>query len=140
MIDRTTGSITLSATCQLKAGDTFSELLALQLGESQEVADRNNGWKWLTIKNLEVAGDYVIISLCFYADALKQIELIVSENRFDLSDDWHSWSERNELVILKKLRTWLRNELGREGKFDWGEVWASYDPKGGSSSISLRYA
>lgn len=138
MIDRKTGTLTLSATCQLKAGAAFDDVLALSLGE-QDVVDRQNGWQWLTIKNLNVDAFYVILSLGFYVNALKMIELIVSKERFDLPVNWDSWSEQKELDTLKELRVWLRNELGREGKFEWGYATATYDPKSGSSSISIRY-
>ena len=93
----------------------------------------------MTIKNLEVDGNYCIISLGFYADHLNLIELVVSKDRFDLNAGWDSWSELNELAILKELRSWLINELGREGEFDWGDAQATYDPKSGSSSISIHY-
>lgn len=131
--------MTLSAACQLKAGDAFDTVFALLLGEVKEVVDNKNGWKWLTSRNVDVDGNYVIISLGFYADALKQVGLLVAKERFDLTANWDSWSESHELDILKELRHWLINELGREGLFEWGEAQAGYDPKGGFSSISLRY-
>lgn len=139
MIDRKTGNITLFTACQLKAKDAFDNVLALLSGEVQEVVDRQNGWKWLTVKNLKVDGDYFILSLGFYVNALKMIELIVSKDPFDLTADWNSGSECDELAILQKLQVWLRTELGHEGNFEWGEAQATYDPKGGSSSVSIRY-
>ncbi|MFD2936135.1 hypothetical protein [Spirosoma flavum] len=139
MIDKKTGSITLSATRRLSAGDAFDEVSGLPLGEVQTVADLGNGWKWLTIKNVAVEGKYFILSLGFHTNVLKLIELMVANDRFDLTPNWADWSEANELAILTDLRIWVANELGREGAFEWGDIEATYDSKSGSSSITIRY-
>ena len=139
MIDPKTGSIALSETLQIKAGDTITAVKQVNLVDNQTVIDRQNGWKWLVVKNLLVNEQYYILSFGFLADALKQIELIVSKDRFDLSANWSDWSETNELKLLTELRIWVKNELGREGTFDWGSIRATYDKKGGSSSINITY-
>ena len=120
MIDKVTGSIRLSETCQLHAGDALPDVSTFPPGEVQQVVDHRNGWQWLTLKNMVVDGQYVIISLGYYANALQQVELIVSQDRFDLTAGWDSWSEQDELDIRTALRVWLRNELGREVQFSWG--------------------
>ena len=93
----------------------------------------------MTIKNFIIEENYFIGSFGFYTDALKLIELTVSQTPFDLTASWDAWSEEQELALLKELRVWLLNELGREGRFAWGDVRASYDPKGGYSSIGIHY-
>lgn len=115
------------------------DVSAFPLGENWQVVEHQNGWQWLTIKNLTVDEHYFIISLGYYANALRQIELIVDKEPFDLTAGWDSWSEQRERDTLTSLRIWLRNELGREGRFEWGEAWAAFDPKGGGSSIGIRY-
>ncbi len=139
MIDRQTGNIILSNTRHIKAGDAFDVIEPLHLGEFQQISDRQNGWRWLTAKNLHLEENYFIVSFGFYSSALKLIDLIVSKDRFDLTATWENWSEEDELSSLKKMRNWLKKELGREGAFDWGDVSAGYDRKTGSSSISIRY-
>lgn len=139
VINRKTGLVILSDTCQLRAGDVLANRSAFPLGEVQTLVDHQNGWQWLTIKNLVVDGQYVIISLGYCLNALQRIELIVSKDRFDLTANWDSWSEQRELTVLAALRAWLRNELGREGKFVWGDARATYDSKGGYSSIGIHY-
>lgn len=98
-----------------------------------------NGYKWLDIKNIKIDNEYFIISLCFKEEELSELSMAVNDSRFDISSDWNSWSERKEKEDLKKYQKWLDKELGKETKFHWGVVWASYDPKGGSSSIGIRY-
>ncbi len=139
MIDKETGSIRLSDSCQLRAGDAFPDASTFPPGEVQQVVDHENGWQWLTIKNVVVDGQYVILSLGYQANALRQVELMVSQNQHDLTAGWDSWSVQHELDTLTALRVWLRNELGREGRFAWGNVQAIYDSKGGCSTISIRY-
>ncbi|WP_373331507.1 hypothetical protein [Salmonirosea aquatica] len=117
MIDKETGSIRLSDTCQLHAGDTLADTSAYPPGEIKQFVDHRNGWQWLTIKNMVVEEYYVIISLGYCAKALQQIELLVYHDPFDLTAGWDSWSEQRELEMLAVLRVWLCNELGREGPF-----------------------
>ena len=139
MINKETGSIRLSDTCQLRAGDTLADISAFPPGEVKQFVDHKNGWQWLTIKNLVVEEYHVILSLGYCANALQRIELLVAHDPFDLTAGWDSWSEQRELEMLVVLRVWLRNELGREGRFAWGDARASYDPKGGYSSIGIQY-
>lgn len=139
LIDPKTGSITLLETLQINPGDTVDSVSSLALTDNQDLRDMQNGWKWLTVKNLLVHGQYYILSFGFQADALKQIELIVSKDRFDLTAGWDTWSEASERKRLTDLRIWVTNELGREGAFDWGNVQATYDRKSGSSSIMIHY-
>lgn len=54
MIDIKTGTIRLTDTCQLHAGDSFVDVSAFPLGENWQVVEHQNGWQWLTIKNLTV--------------------------------------------------------------------------------------
>ena len=65
--------------------------------------------------------------------------MVVDDKPFDLSFGSSSWSEQKEKEDLRKYKDWLDKELDGEAKFHWGNVWASYDPKGGSSSIGVRY-
>lgn len=139
MIDPKTGFIALAGTCQIKAGDTIDVVKSYNLSDNQSVKDMKNGWKWLTVKNVFIDEQYYFLSFGFRADALKQIELIVSKDRFKLSVNWNDWSEATELALLTELRIWVKNELGCEGTFDWGTVQAAYDSKGGCSSISIIY-
>lgn len=109
------------------------------LGEVREVRDMGNGYKWLDIKNIKIQNEYYIISLCFKEQELTELSMVVKDERFDLSSDWRTWSEEKEKEDLKKYQNWLDKELGKKTKFHWGDVWAAYDSKGGSSSIGIRY-
>ena len=139
MIDPKTGCLALSETLRFNAGDTLEQIKILCLAANQTIADRQTGWQWLTVKNLWVDEQYYILSFGFQADALKQIQLIVSQNSFDLTANWDDWSEANERSVLTELRIWVVKQLGREGAFNWGDIWVAYDPKSGSSAVTLTY-
>jgi predicted NACHT family NTPase len=139
MIDKNTGQIKLTDSLELKPNSNFDFLESQKLGEVQETQDMGNGYKWLHIKNIQIDNKYFIISLCFKEDELTELSMVLDDKLFDLSSDWSSWNEQKEKEDLKKYQGWLNKELGEETKFHWGDVWASYDPRAGSSSIGIRY-
>ena len=139
MIHKTTGRLELSESITIQANDTFEKINALKLGEVQEVRDMQNGYKWLTIKNLQVDKHFFILSLCFHNNRLISVNILVDDKRFDLNLSWIDWSEEDELTKLAVYKKWIKAELGHEGKFPWGEISASYDQKGGSTSVVVRY-
>lgn len=139
MIDRSTGNIKLTDSLVLSPKSNFELLEKLDLGEVREIQDMGNGYKWLIIKNIQVENKYFIISLCFKEEELTQLSMVVNEERFNLSPDWSSLSEQKEKEDLKKYQYWLNKELGKNTNFQWGDVWAAYNSKDGSSSIVIRY-
>lgn len=53
---------------------------------------------------------------------------------------WNTWSEDNELERKSKHDKWLRKVLGPPPyRYDWGEITSNYDPRSGSSMITIRY-
>ncbi len=109
------------------------------LGEIQEIRDMGNGYKWLEIKNIQIDNQYFNMSLCFKMEKLSQLTMVINDKPFDLNSGWDTWSVKAEKEKLKKFENWLNKELDRERKFNWGEVWANYDPRGASSSIRIIY-
>ncbi|GAB5527793.1 MAG: hypothetical protein Roseis2KO_56650 [Roseivirga sp.] len=139
MINKNTGNIKLTDSLELTPKSNLNLLEGQNLGQANELRDIGNGCKWLDIKNINIGSKYFIISLCFIDELLSELSLLVSDERFSLSSHWSSWSERKEKEDLKKYTTWLNKELGGKTEFHWGDVWATYDPKSGSSSIGIRY-
>ena len=139
MIDIKTGQIIINKVLIINKNSDFDFVYKMELGEIQEVDDLGNGWIWLRIKNIETSGYFFHISFAFNNHKLKEINLIVSNKKFDLNSNWSNWSEQKELEALQFYNNWLNKEIGNQREFNWGEVWADYDPKSGSSSIGLRY-
>lgn len=139
MIDRRTGNIKLTDSLKLRPKSNFDLLEGRNLGEVNKVRDMGNGYKWLDIKNIKIENEYFIISFCFKKEELTELSMVVNDKPFDLSPNWSLWNEQKAEEDLKKYQNWIRKELGEETKFNWGEIWASYDHKGRSSSIGIRY-
>ena len=139
MIDIKTGNITFDKDFVINQNSDFDSVSKMELGETQEIDDMGNGWIWLRIKNISNSGYFFNISFAFKNQILKELSFIVSEKKFDLNPNWTDWSEKDELKKLKKYKNWLNKEIGENREFDWGQIWSNYDPKGGFSSIGLRY-
>lgn len=139
MIDRSTGNIKLTDWLEVSPKSNFDLLDGQNFGQINEVHNMGNGYKWLNIKNIKIESEYFIISLCYKDELLTELSMVVNDEQFNLSSDWSSWNEQKEKEDLKKYQNWLDKELGGKTKFPWGDVWATYDPKSGSSSIGIRY-
>jgi hypothetical protein len=114
-------------------------IAALKLGESNDMRDMHNGWKWLTARNVSVREYYLTLEFAFYNNLLRAITLVISSEKSSQLPSWKNWSEHTEMQKLSKLKQWLQEELGQEGMFDWGNVTANYDYKSGGSSIIINY-
>lgn len=62
-----------------------------------------------------------------------------------LSDDgsvpsWTNWSEDEELKRKDLHDNWLEKNIGMPPyKYAWGEISSNYDPRSGSSMITIKY-
>ena len=139
MIDKNKGHIELNDSLELTPNSNFDLIESQKLGEVQKIRDMGNGYKWIDVKNIQIGDKYFLMSLCFKGEELSELSMVINDNPFDLNSGWDSWSEKSEKEKLKKYRDWLTQEIGKEWDFNWGEVWADYDPKGESSSIGIRY-
>ena len=139
MIDKKTGHIIISDTIHIKRDNLQHDVLSLNIGQTNKQWDHGNGWSWLQENNVLVDNKYFIFQFGFFENKLKQISFCVSDTKFDFDKGWDTWSEEKELADLEIYKAWLANELGTLKDFDWGTFWASYDTKGASSSIGLRY-
>lgn len=139
MIDKKTGFIELASDKIIKPAMSLGDVKSMGIGESQAERDLGNGWIWYNVRNVKVADQYFIISFGFHDDKLDQLSLVFSNSEHDLSKGWGAWSEQEERQNAVIFSNWLKAELGSEKTFGWGEVWADYDEKDGSSSIGIRY-
>lgn len=88
-----------------------------------------------TIKEIKsIANKKFIVSVYFKNNFLKEIHLYDAENN---SKDW---SKENKMDKKKRQDEWLKSLLGREAyNYSWGIIESVFDPKGGFSSIIIRY-
>ena len=52
---------------------------------------------------------------------------------------WDTWSESEAMHQKDTLEHLLEAAYGRQRQFSWGNLTADYDPRSGSSSITIRY-
>lgn len=101
----------------------------------------NAPWSSYNFKPVTIGGESFAANIYFDAGRLDSIQLGVIRPEFGSS--WADWSKERQLA--KKpfhdslLESWLGTDW-RKRRFAWGEVGSEFDPKGGSSSIIVRYA
>lgn len=55
-------------------------------------------------------------------------------------NSWDSWSEQYEFQRMKEHDRLLENLIGHTScKYTWGEITSDYEPRSGSSMITIRY-
>jgi short subunit dehydrogenase-like uncharacterized protein len=85
-----------------------------------------------------VDGESFAVQLCFIRGKLASLSMALSDGTQDPS--WSTWSEKTELAKNRRHLDILARRYGQPPhKFPWGEITAAYDPRGGSSSISISY-
>lgn len=138
MINIENGQITIGDNL-ISLNSTLDSVSTMGLGEEQVTNDMNNGWIWLRVKNVEIGKYFYNISFAFNNQILSELSLIFDTKKLENNLDWSNWSEKEEKIKLKRYKDWVDKLVGRQRKFDWGEIWVEYDERGGSSSIGLRY-
>ena len=54
---------------------------------------------------------------------------------------WDNWSEKEEQKRKAEHDQWLKMNIGKTPyKYSWGEISSNYDPRSGSSMITIRYS
>jgi len=137
MINKSNGHLSISTDIEVAPKDSFEKVDNLKLGEIQETDDMKNGYKWLITKNVKINQQYFILRFCFFNEEFMMLQFIVDDTKFDHEGNWGSGEKEKSKEL--KYRNWVNDKLGHEGQFPWGEVSASYDPKGGFSSIVIKY-
>ncbi len=140
MIDPHTGAIEIATErLLLSASLSRAEFLAAPLGAHAKVSVRNEPYCSFVLGPHELAGQLFSVVLYFHGAQLWQVELSAHDG--GLRASWDDWSEAQELARKRLHEAWLKRTLGRAGgTYSWGMVESVYDPKGGASSIIVRYA
>ena len=100
--------------------------------------DMRTGYHWYTFPGTNIFGATVIVGLSFYDLRLESVSFALWKPEW-YGRDWGDWSEEKERLCSKHTEEWLQMICYPIGKYDWGEVWAGYDPRSGSGGAGLRY-
>ena len=86
-----------------------------------------------------IDNDYFAIGLIFNPDNMIEfisINIVYNDN----SSRRANWSEERELRRKKEHDKWLLKNIGDPPyEYSWGGISSDYDPRSGSSSITIRY-
>jgi len=104
--------------------------------------DVGTGYRWLSLHRLSLGGVPAGISLCFFGQQLDMVTIGVDLPGATLEDGWPNQAAMDAEV--PSMRRTLGAALGRKlagghARFDWGEAWARFDPKGFMASSGIRY-
>ena len=148
MIDRDTGALVLPDG-RIERELTRSSLLSSLLAKGTRSEDMQTGWAQVYLKPRRLGGREFGVHLVFEGERLDSYALSLHDPQYGTS--WDDWSEAKELARRNAHDAWLEAGLGKgksEGAgrarelrytFPWGRVWSSFDPKGGASSIGVRF-
>lgn len=101
--------------------------------------DMKTGWVWFKLPTCTDSQIELQFSLAFFNGALRQITIAHHDESL-YGHSWNEWSEEREKLRVKNTAAWLEKRGFLPGSYPWGEIWASYDPKGGFGSAGVRYA
>ena len=97
------------------------------------------GYKRYFIKPQIICNAKFVISLIFNTDGvLYMTNLGLQMN--DSLPSWETWSENDEIQKKELNDKWLEKNVGKPPyTYPWGSISSSYDPRSGSSSITIVY-
>ncbi|MGF6460847.1 hypothetical protein ACVKU6_000559 [Stenotrophomonas sp. PvP086] len=104
--------------------------------------DAGTGYHWLSLHRVSLGGAPAGISLCFHGQQLDMVTIGVDLPGATLEDGWPTQVAIDAEVAF--MRRTLATALGRKlaggrARFEWGEAWARFDPKGFMASSGIRY-
>ncbi|MRX74434.1 hypothetical protein GJU40_20185 [Bacillus lacus] len=91
-----------------------------------------------TLQPINYNGNMMNVTLMFNDN--KEIFLVNMSKIKNQENSWDKWSNEHELQRKKEHDVMLEKLIGSSSsKFAWGEISSNYDPRSGSSMITIRY-
>jgi hypothetical protein len=109
----------------------------------------HTGWMHVSLEPQTVDGLVFGVAIHFEAERLDGYSLSLVDARYGTS--WDDYSEEKQLAQRDAHDAWLVAILGPGNRkpsprgpelrysFPWGDAWSTFDAKGGSSSIGVRF-
>ncbi len=97
------------------------------------------GYTRYYIKPQIICNAKFVISLTFNPDGVLDMTSLGLQMN-DSIPSWESWSENSEMQKKELSDKWLEKNIGKPPyTYQWGAIFSSYDPRSGSSSITIVY-
>jgi hypothetical protein len=148
VIDRLTGALVLSGG-RIARDLSRSSLLISPLSSHATCDDMDTGWMHVCLAPQTIDGLVFDVELHFEGERLDGYSLSLVDPRYGTC--WDDYSEEKQLAQRDAHDTWLMANLGAGNRepgprgpelrysFAWGDAYSTFDPKGGSSSIGVRF-
>jgi hypothetical protein len=147
-MDPETGTLLLPS-CRVGPDLTRSAFLSSPMGAKARCDDKGTLGMSAYLGSQPVDGLVFRVELHFEAERLRGYSLWLDDPRFGTS--WDDYTEDKQLAQRDAHDAWLLTTLGpgeREPSprgpelryvFPWGEVWSTFDARGGSTTIGVRF-
>ena len=136
VFDPATGIITTDEGWVLGPDSTLSQ--ARSTWPTASLRDVRTGWWWLGVSRVTLGGTAFSPDLGFHGEALRMMFLVLTMD--DDGRGWDAWTYEHEQERDRRQVAWLEQTIGvAQADPPWGYYGSSYDPKGGFSSIVVRY-
>ena len=98
----------------------------------------HTGWAWLGARRVLIGGCAFAVDLGFHDRELMMVSMMLTLPGDELG--WDGWTREAEDRRGAEHERWLIDCCGAtNGRREWGRFGASYDQKGGFSSIWLNF-
>jgi len=109
----------------------------------ERTRDHGNDYEWLYLRGLSFGGQPAALSLCFHLGRLEQAGWSVTLPNEADAGGWPSpGAIEAELAFVRGIlaaETGTRHNWKSPMRFEWGEMWSSYDAKADIASHGVRY-
>lgn len=104
--------------------------------------DHENGYEWIYLDGLSFGGKPSAMSLCFFRNGLSEVHWSANLPDAQLEEGWPTQASIDrEIAFVRRELARLSGKPSFSGhqKFGWGELWSTFDRKGGLATSGLRY-
>lgn len=136
MINFQNGNFHITDTIIVGMDKNYDDIL--QLAPTNKTWDIKNGYKWIYFNDIEKDDLYFHIGICFHNEKLFRIDFGFT-NKLQNKLTWENWQYDDELKQKDLYENWLTKLIGDQRNFSWGKIGTYFDPRGGTSSISITY-
>lgn len=140
MIDKTTGAFLLDSGERVDPRESFDDFTASPLGQRGTTRARGNAlWRDCTLHHCVSQGKRWGLVLTYEGQRLHSLRPW-HEHGPTTGSGWGSWSLANEQAAVAEHDAIVTSWLGpRPWSFPWGTVSSSFDERGGSAVLMVRY-
>jgi hypothetical protein len=100
--------------------------------------DMGTGYIWYDLPEAEIAGQRVVMRLCFFQFKLESLSVAVASREL-YGSSWADSSEEKEKARAKATQRWLADVGYAVGTYPWGIVYAGFDARTGGGSGGVRF-